>query len=57
MSQRSIKSIDPNHLVSLGTIGSGQCGTSGDYYKQLHAIPTIDLCEVHDYDPWSGDAR
>ncbi len=49
-----IKSIDPNHLVSLGTIGTGQCGTSGSQYKALHAIPTIDLCEYHDYDPWTA---
>lgn len=57
-----VKSLDPNHLVSLGTLGSGQCGTSNDYYRQLHALPTIDLCEVHDYgsalpiygDQWNG---
>lgn len=49
-----IKSIDPNHLVSLGTIGSGQCGTSGPQYKDLHALPDIDLCEFHDYDPWTA---
>ena len=24
-----VKSIDPQHLLSLGTIGGGQCGTSG----------------------------
>ena len=24
-----VKSIDPEHLLSLGTIGGGQCGTSG----------------------------
>jgi hypothetical protein len=47
-----IKTIDPNHLVSLGTIGSGQCGASGPQYKTLHAIPTIDLCEFHDYNEW-----
>ena len=47
-----VKSIDPNHLVSLGTIGGGQCGTSGPDFKALHEIPTIDLCEVHDYNPW-----
>jgi len=57
---RLIKSLDPNHLVSLGTIGNGQCGTStGTSYEDLHAISTIDLCEYHDYDspssPMPGD--
>jgi len=46
-----VKSIDNNHLVSLGSIGSGQCGLANDDYRQIHAIPTIDLCEFHDYDP------
>jgi hypothetical protein len=55
-----IKSLDSNHLVSLGTIGNGQCGTStGTAYEDLHAISTIDLCEYHDYDsptsPMPGD--
>jgi hypothetical protein len=55
-----IKSIDSNHLVSLGTMGNGQCGTStGTSYEDLHAISTIDLCEYHDYDspssPMPGD--
>jgi hypothetical protein len=57
-----IKSIDANHLVSLGTIGSGQCGTAGDDYAYVHALPQIDLCEYHDYwdpapipgDQWNG---
>jgi endo-1,4-beta-mannosidase len=59
-----IKSIDSNHLVNLGTIGNGQCGTStGTSYQDLHAISTIDLCEYHDYghasspmpgDQWNG---
>jgi plastocyanin len=44
-----VKSLDSNHLVSLGTIGSGQCGADGPRYQTLHAIPTIDLCEFHDY--------
>jgi mannan endo-1,4-beta-mannosidase len=54
-----VKSIDPNHLLSLGTIGNGQCGTStGTSYQDLHAIGGIDLCEYHDYDSpaaWPGD--
>jgi hypothetical protein len=56
-----VKSIDPNHLLSLGTIGSGQCGAAGDEYKALHSVPGIDLCEYHDYqagampgDEWNG---
>jgi endo-1,4-beta-mannosidase len=58
-----IKSIDSNHLVSIGTIGSGQCGASGTDYQTLHAIPTVDVCEYHDYgwpstpmpgDKWNG---
>ena len=44
-----VKEIDSNHLLSLGTMGSGQCGTSGVAYRDLHAVPGIDLCEYHDY--------
>jgi mannan endo-1,4-beta-mannosidase len=57
-----IKSIDPNHLVSLGTIGSGQCGAQSTDYKQVMSDPSLDLCEYHDYgdrnpipgDQWNG---
>ena len=58
-----IKSIDPKHLVSIGTMGSGQCGAVFRDYQELHAIPTVDLCEYHDYgwpttpmpgDEWNG---
>jgi mannan endo-1,4-beta-mannosidase len=59
-----VKSSDPSHLVSLGTIGTGQCGTSSTAdYLNLHA-GRIDLCEYHDYfgpgglpgDQWHGVA-
>jgi endo-1,4-beta-mannosidase len=53
-----VKSIDPNHLVSLGTIGGGQCGTQQAEYQEVHSVSTIDLCEYHDYqpnDPIPGD--
>ena len=56
-----VKAIDTNHLLSLGTIGSGQCGASGDDYRLLHAVNGIDICEYHDYQPgampgdqWNG---
>jgi hypothetical protein len=58
-----IKSLDPNHLVSLGTIGGGQCGAQGPEYKSVHDVAGIDLCEYHDYgapqvaipgDQWNG---
>jgi mannan endo-1,4-beta-mannosidase len=56
-----VKLIDPYHLVSIGTIGSGQCGAQHTDYHELHAIPTVDLCEFHDYGPdvmpgdqWNG---
>ncbi|TMB94297.1 MAG: hypothetical protein E6J42_11640 [Chloroflexi bacterium] len=57
-----VKSIDPNHLVSLGTIGGGQCATQYTEYQDVHSLPAIDLCEYHDYtpnvampgDPWNG---
>lgn len=56
----AIQAVDPHHLVSLGTIGSGQCGTSGSDYRYVHA-GRVDLCEYHDYAPgavngdqWNG---
>jgi hypothetical protein len=46
-----IKGVDPNHLVSLGTGGGGQCGAQGDDYGYVHSPNTIDLCSYHDYTP------
>ena len=47
----AIKAVDPNHLISLGTIGGGQCGAQGADYKTVMSVPTLDLCEFHDYTP------
>jgi hypothetical protein len=57
-----VKANDPNHVLSLGTIGGGQCGTQGADYKTVHAAAGIDVCEYHDYsdnspipgDQWNG---
>ena len=56
-----VKAIDPHHLVSLGTIGTGQCGAQGADYKDVMSVPALDLCEYHDYQPhampgdqWNG---
>jgi hypothetical protein len=46
-----IKSLDPNHLVSLGTMGGPQCGPHRDFYRDVHDVATIDVCEFHDYSP------
>ena len=54
----AVKAIDRNHLVSLGTMGGGQCGAQGDEYQSLYSVPTLDLCEYHDYQatsPMPGD--
>ncbi len=45
-----IKSIDSNHLVSLGMAGSGSCGTNGSDYQTVVAVPQLDLCSFHDYE-------
>jgi mannan endo-1,4-beta-mannosidase len=54
-----VKDIDRHHLISIGTIGSGQCGAANAEYQELHRVPEVDLCEYHDYDqpdkPVPGD--
>jgi hypothetical protein len=58
-----VKSIDQNHLVSLGTLGAGNCGSQSAQYQSVHDLPGIDMCEYHDYgspnvgipgDQWNG---
>lgn len=42
-----IKSIDKNHLVSIGMVGSH---TSEHSYSSVYGLPTIDFVDYHDYD-------
>src|SRR6516162_1789487 len=44
----AIKAVDPNHLVSLGTAGGGECGLSTTHYQYVNA-GAIDICDYHDY--------
>lgn len=44
-----VKSLDANHLVTLGVVGGGQAGIAGEDYARLHVLPTIDFLEYHDY--------
>lgn len=46
----AIKQVDPNHLINVGSIGTGQFGTSGPRYELVHSGSDIDLCEMHDYE-------
>ena len=50
-----IHSLDPEHLVEGGFIGSGQCGTSGGDYQKVGSSSGLDVLSVHDYygpRPW-----
>ena len=52
----AMKSVDRNHLINLGTMGGGQCGTHGSLYQYVNGGNT-DICEIHDYahKPIMGD--
>ena len=45
----SIKRIDQNHLVTLGTAGGGRPGISGENYEKLHSLDNVDFLNFHDY--------
>jgi endo-1,4-beta-mannosidase len=45
-----VKALDGNHLLSVGTQGTGQAGIHGSEYRALHSLPQVDVVEAHDYD-------
>lgn len=46
-----IRTIDGNHLISLGTIDDSRAGLSTVDYANVLQLSTVDLAEGHDYDP------
>ena len=46
-----VKSIDPDHLAQPRHDRRRPVRHVGPQYKDVHAIPDIDLCEYHDYTP------
>ncbi|MEY4745314.1 MAG: hypothetical protein RL272_1259 [Candidatus Parcubacteria bacterium] len=44
-----VRNADPDHIVSLGTIGVARQGSGGAFYALLHQIDGIGIAEAHDY--------
>lgn len=42
-----IKSLDPNHMVSVGSEGSHGCEEDIELWAELHRIPEIDYATIH----------
>ncbi len=55
----AIHNADPNHLVTVGTIGTGQKGLEntdagvgcplGSCYRNFYSLSSLDVCSAHDY--------
>ena len=54
-----VKSIDRTTWSAWAPSAAGSAGRTSTEYKDVHSVPTIDLCEYHDYgaplDPMPGD--
>lgn len=44
---RTIKAIDPNHLVSVGSEGIVGCEGSDEIYSRIHSADAIDYLTIH----------
>ncbi|QIG43362.1 cellulase family glycosylhydrolase [Nocardioides anomalus] len=47
--------VDPHHLVTLGTQANGAPGASGSDFREVYALPGLDLTEVHDWGDHGSD--
>jgi endo-1,4-beta-mannosidase len=50
-----IRTVDQNHLITLGTQGNGAPGASGPDFLALYSMPELDFAEVHDWGYWGDD--
>ncbi len=44
-----VRSLDSQRPITVGVMGSGQPGVSGDAYQRLMALPNNDLVTYHDF--------
>jgi len=47
VTSQAIKELDPNHLVSVGTLRGGFDAQAMDAFRRMHALDTVDLVSIH----------
>lgn len=52
-----VQSVDPNHLVTLGTQGNGAPGGSGADFREVYNQADLDFVEVHDWGRYGSDTE
>jgi endo-1,4-beta-mannosidase len=52
-----IRSVDPHHLITLGTQGNGAPGVSGPDFTAIYRQPVLDFVEVHDWARYGSDTQ
>jgi mannan endo-1,4-beta-mannosidase len=50
-----VHSVDPHHLVTLGTQGNGAPGGSGADFRDVYNQADLDFAEVHDWGRYGSD--
>lgn len=50
-----VHSVDPHHLVTLGTQGNGAPGASGADFREVYNQADLDFTEVHDWGRYGAD--